>query len=430
MKNITIKKIDSFNATINNIASDKSISHRSAIFSLLSSEISIIKNYLLAEDTLNTLKIIQQLGAEVKIDNNIITITPPKDGIKEPDDILNCGNSGTAIRIFCGLLSSVDGFFVLSGDRYIRKRPMKRVIKPLIELGAKIDARDNQNLAPISIRGGNLKPFRYESKISSAQVKTAMILAGLNAQGKSYYKEIELSRDHTERMLKGMGAELKEDNGFIEITPLKQPLKPLNLTIPADPSSGFFFAILASIIPNSKIVLKNTTLNPTRIEAYHILKQMGAKINFIKKEDIYEPIGDIVVEYNGRLKATKVDKNISWLIDELPALSVAFCVADGISSVKNAKELRKKESDRIKTVVDNLNLAGVKTKEYEDGYEVVGTNQFKSGAVFDSCGDHRIAMSFIILSKLIGDCKIKDIECIETSFPNFLEILDGINNEN
>ncbi|MDX4062899.1 3-phosphoshikimate 1-carboxyvinyltransferase [Aliarcobacter skirrowii] len=424
MKNFCINRLSKpFNVVIDNIASDKSISHRCAMFSLFSDKTSYVKNYLLAEDTLHTLKIVEQLGAKIVQDGSSIEITPVKK-LSEPDDVLDCGNSGTAMRLFCGLLASVEGSFVLSGDKYLRSRPMKRVADPLRSIGAKIDGRENGNKAPLFIRGEkNLQPFTYSSPVDSAQVKSAMILAALRATNVSRYKENELTRDHTERMLKGMGAEIFTDSeGFINIKPLTTYLKPLDITVPADPSSGFFFAVAAAINKNSRVVIKNVSLNPTRIEAYEVLKRMGAIVNYIEKENIYEPIGDIEVIGN-ELNGVEVSQKISWLIDELPALSIAMSLANGKSSVKNAKELRVKESDRIKAVVDNLKLCGVNYTEFEDGYEITG-GELKA-ATIDSFGDHRIAMSFAIAGLICG-MNIEDVECINASFPNFKEILDSL----
>ncbi len=422
MKKLIVEKVkNGFKEKFCDIASDKSISHRCAIFSLLSNEPSFIENYLEAEDTLNTLSIVEALGAKIEKKEKSIKITPPKE-IKEPPVILDCGNSGTAIRLFMGFLASKEGFFVLHGDKYLAKRPMRRVSNPLNSIGAKIDGRDNANLSPIAVRGERLKPFDYESSISSAQVKSAMILAALNAKGVSFYKEPHLSRDHTERMLRGMGANIKEKEGKIEIHPMKKALKPLKIKVPSDPSSAFFFAVAAAIVPNSKAVFENVSLNPTRIEAFLVLKRMGAKVNFNLKENIYEPIGEIVVEY-GDLKGVEVKENIAWLIDELPALSIAMAVAKGKSIVKNAKELRVKESDRIKSVVENLRKCSIKVEEFEDGYEIEGGEIKK--AKINSFGDHRIAMSFAIAGLLNG-MEIEDIDCISTSFPNFIELLEKI----
>lgn len=412
-----------FDIEIDSIASDKSISHRCAMFSLFSNETSYIKNFLTAEDTLNSLNIVEQLGATVKRDGSSVEITPT-DNLIEPSDVLDCGNSGTGMRLFCGLLASVDGAFTLTGDKYLRERPMKRVANPLRSIGANIDGRENGDKAPLFIRGvKELTPFTYHSPVDSAQVKSAMILAALRANGISKYKENELTRDHTERMLKGMGAKLENDeNGFINIHPLESHLKPLNITVPTDPSSGFFFAVAAAITPNSRVLIKNVTLNPTRIEAYQVLKRMGAEVNFIEKENIYEPIGDIEIK-NKELKGVIVEDNISWLIDELPALSIAMSLAKGNSLVKNAKELRVKESDRIEAVVSNLKKCGVNYTEFEDGYEIVGNSLKK--ATINSHGDHRIAMSFAIAG-LNCDMDVEDTDCILTSFPNFKEILDSL----
>lgn len=424
METFDIKKLSKpFDIEIDSIASDKSISHRCAMFSLFSNETSYIKNYLTAEDTLNTLSIVEQLGAKITRDGSTVEITPT-DKLTEPNDILDCGNSGTAMRLFCGLLASIDGAFTLTGDKYLKERPMKRVADPLRSIGAKIDGREEGNKAPLFIRGvKELDPFTYISPVDSAQVKSAMILAALRANGISKYKENELTRDHTERMLKGMGAKLEtDDEGFINIHPLEGHLKPLNITVPTDPSSGFFFAVAAAITKDSRVVIKNVSLNPTRIEAYQVLKRMGAEVNFIEKENIYEPIGDIEVKHK-ELNGVVVEDNISWLIDELPALSIAMSIANGKSLVKNAKELRVKESDRIKSVVSNLEKCGVTYTEFEDGYEIVGGTITK--ASIDSHGDHRIAMSFAIAGTLC-DMEINDVDCILTSFPNFKETLDSL----
>lgn len=413
----------SFELELQNIASDKSISHRCAIFALLTSKSSLVTNYLLGEDTLNTLKIAQQLGLQVeKIGENQMRFTPPKNRIQEPSDILDCGNAGTAIRLYTGLLSSQEGYFILTGDQYLKIRPMKRVIEPLKNIGANIYARKQNSLAPITIIGQKLNGFDYKSPISSAQVKSAMILAALNAKEVSHFSEPALSRDHTEKMLKGMGAKITNTDNDIQISPLENPLEPLNINVPSDPSSAFFFAVAASIIPNSKVLLKNVLLNKTRIEAFRVLEKMGAKIEYSITTKDYEDIGDIYVEQRP-LQAIILEENIPWLIDEIPALSIAMAVASGKSKIKNAHELRVKETDRIKAVISNLEKMGIECEEFEDGYSIKG-GELKF-ATLDSFGDHRIAMSFAIAG-LINGSKINDSECIDVSFPNFLEILQKI----
>jgi 3-phosphoshikimate 1-carboxyvinyltransferase len=420
MKKVEVSPCSKFALNISDIAPDKSISHRSAMFSMLARGTSDIRNFLRAEDTLNTLEIVKNLGAKVEDDG--VTIRISSDGIKESFEILDCGNSGTGMRLFCGLLSSAEGHFVLTGDEYLRRRPMKRVTSPLRDIGAKLDGRDDGDLAPLSIRGASLKAFDYESKIASAQVKSAMILAALRADGVCIYTEPELSRDHTERMLKGMGADIKVDGLKTTITPMKELLSPLNIRVPSDPSSAFFFAVAAAITPDSHVVLEGVTLNITRIEAFKALERMGADINYDVTEDKYEPIGNITVKY-APLKAITIEDNISWLIDELPALSIAFACADGISTVKNAEELRVKESDRISTVVNGLRACGIEVEEFEDGYSVKGG--ILNRASVDSHGDHRIAMSFIIAGLRCG-MSITDTDCINTSFPNFFELIRKI----
>jgi len=422
MKTLHVSPKGSFEFVTEKIASDKSISHRCAIFSLLSNKPSVIQNYLPAEDTLCTLSIVQSLGANViKADDGTLTITPPA-SIQEPPLVLDCGNSGTAIRLLMGFLSSCEGFFTLTGDKYLCSRPMRRVADPLRSIGALIDGRSHGNYAPLGIRGEKLKAFHYESKIASAQVKSALILAALHAEGISTFHEPELSRDHSERMLRGMGANVVSNELEVTIHPLSAPLAPLTMKVPSDPSSGFFFAVAAAINVGSRVTLHNMLLNPTRIEAYKVLERMGADVQFVEKESVYESVGDIIIT-GKELHGVEVSENISWLIDELPALSIAFACAKGESVVRNAEELRVKESDRISSVVKNLRLCGIEVDEVEDGYTVSGGTL--QSATINSFGDHRIAMSFAIAGTKTA-MKIEDIECINTSFPNFIELLSTI----
>ncbi|CAA6810983.1 MAG: 5-Enolpyruvylshikimate-3-phosphate synthase (EC [uncultured Campylobacterales bacterium] len=423
---LSINKASSFDIEINDIASDKSISHRCAIFSLLSDEPSVIRNFLRGEDTMNSLKIAGAVGAKTHDDGDTITITPPK-SIKSPLVPLDCGNAGTGIRLYMGLFAGIKGEqFVLYGDESLSVRPMNRISKPLESIGAEVRGRDNGNLSPLIIFGKELESFEYESKVASAQVKSAMILAGLHAKSKSIYSCKKKSRDHSERMLLGMGADIECDtsNGDkIEINPMKTPLKGLDISVPGDPSSGFFFAVAAAMIPGSCVVLKNMLLNPTRIEAYNVLSQMGAKVEFIQKSEKYESIGDIKVSYN-ELNAVTVDSNIASLIDELPALAIAMAEAKGTSKVRNAKELRAKESDRISSVVQSLKSCDIEVVEHEDGYEIVGSKL--KGARIKNYDDHRIAMSFAIAGLVCGDMEVEGEEYILTSFPNFVDILSRI----
>lgn len=417
-----IYRVKQITAQIEDIPADKSISHRCAIFALLSNGVCEIKNFLLAEDTLHSLQIAKQLGLEVvEKGEKYHHFIAPKNGIQESNQILDCGNAGTAMRLYIGLLAGVKGEFVLDGDCYLRVRPMDRVIAPLVAVGANICAKEG-SFSPVTIKGSRLEGFDYTSKVASAQIKSAMLLAGLFAKADSVFSEPYLSRNHTEKMLLGMGAELAIKESKIFIKPLKKPLEPLRLEIPSDPSSAFFFAVAGAILPNSSIVLKNILLNPTRIEAFEILKQMGAKIEYEIKQQDFETIGDIYVK-SSNLKAIDIKTNIAWLIDEIPALSIAMAVAEGTSSVCNAKELRIKESDRIKAIVSNLSKMGIAIEEKEDGFEICG-GELKRARV-SSFGDHRIAMSFAIAGLVCG-VEIDEVECIKISFPNFLDILQKI----
>lgn len=426
MKIPAIKK--EFNIVLENIAADKSISHRAALFSLLTNGECRVLNYLYAQDCLHTLEVIKQLGAKVQIKEDELIITPPEELIS-PNVVLDCGNSGTLMRLLIGFLASSKGFFVLSGDEYLNKRPMKRVSAILNDLGANIYGRDEANYAPLAIAGKNIKYFKYHNHLKSAQVKTALILAGLLSNG-CEVSEDELSRDHSENLLKLMNAPIKVENNIIKVEPMAQKLRPYSIKVPNDPSSAFFFAVLCAISKNSTLKLKNVLLNKTRIEAFVILEKMGANIEYEIKENNYECIGDITIK-SSELKAVEVSENISWLIDEIPALSIAFLYANGKSIVKNAKELRVKESDRIKAVLENYKLLGVEYEEFEDGFSVIGKSVKGNNFNLKSFADHRIAMSFSLLAKDY-EINIDDTKCVDASFTNFYDILNnfGINNEN
>ncbi|PAF51668.1 3-phosphoshikimate 1-carboxyvinyltransferase [Helicobacter sp. 13S00401-1] len=427
MKNIELQPVKNFSLELDIKASDKSLSHRSAMLALFTDGTSRVKNFLEAEDTLCSLEIAKELGLIVSKDKKDLLLKAPSEvlskGLKTPSKTLDCGNSGTSIRLYTGLIAGANINATLDGDKYLRARPMKRVIEPLTEIGAKIESSDFK--APLKlIPQGKLEGFHYKSKISSAQVKSALILAGLQADKDSTFKEPYLSRDHTENMLlafqKEKNIELKHDK--IYINPLTKPLDAFDIEIANDPSSAFFFAVAALLIPDSKVVLKNVLLNKTRIEAYKVLESMGADIKYENIKEGYEKSGDIVVTYSP-LKAVSVTENISWLIDEIPALSLAMAVANGTSEIRNAKELRVKESDRIKATIAGLHAFGIETVEYESGFDIIGSALKKGEA--NSFGDHRIAMSFIIASLASGG-KVTDCECINTSFPNFFDNLELI----
>ncbi|MCQ2675872.1 3-phosphoshikimate 1-carboxyvinyltransferase [Helicobacter pylori] len=407
-------------------ASDKSLSHRAVIFSLLAQKPCFVRNFLMGEDCLSSLEIAQNLGAKVEnIAKNSFKITPPT-AIKEPNKILNCNNSGTSMRLYSGLLSAQKGLFVLSGDNSLNARPMKRIIEPLKAFGARILGREDNHFAPLAIVGSPLKACDYESPIASAQVKSAFILSALQAQGISAYKESELSRNHTEIMLKSLGANIHNQDGVLKISPLEKPLEAFDFTIANDPSSAFFFALACAITPKSRLLLKNVLLNPTRIEAFEVLKKMGASIEYAIQSKDLEIIGDIYIEH-APLKAISIDQNIASLIDEIPALSIAMLFAKGKSMVRNAKDLRAKESDRIKAVVSNFKALGIECEEFEDGFYIEGLGDISplkqrfsriKPPIIKSFNDHRIAMSFAVLT-LILPLEIDNLECANISFPTF-----------
>ncbi len=415
-----------FDVEFTNVSSDKSISHRVAIFSFLSGEAWHVSDFLESQDCQSSLNIARELGAKVEGENGNYTITPPPN-LREPAVVLDCGNAGTAMRIYMGLLAGSEGHFVLSGDCYLNARPMKRVGAPLASVGAKIDGRNGGEFAPLSIRGGKLSHFSFESHVASAQVKTALILAGLLGEG-CEFSEPELSRDHSEKMLTAMGADVKTqicEGGKVDIkvAPLNgKKLKGLTLSVPNDPSSCFFFAVAAAIT-NSRVCFKNILLNKTRVEAFKVLERMGAKVEFVKSEANFDEVGEIVVSGTGKLKAVNVEENISWLIDEAPALAVAFACAEGESVLKNAAELRVKECDRIAVTAAALKACGVEASELPDGFVVRGRGgEGVKAALVDSHGDHRIAMSFAVLGLKCG-MEITKSEFINTSFPKFGECL-------
>lgn len=423
MDTLEIFKIKSLCGEIQDIPPDKSLSHRACIFSLLSNKPSRIKNYLNAADTLSSLAITLSLGAEMREEEDSLILYPPKERLREPDNVLECGNSGTSMRLFAGLLAGYKGYFVLTGDKYLRLRPMNRIILPLREMGCDIYARKD-GLAPLTVLGGGLRGIQYHSPIASAQIKSALILAGLRADSRSIFREPELSRDHSERMILDMGGKItyledeKKANKF-SIDPVDGYLYPLDIHIPSDPSSAFFLALAATLLKNSQVLLKNVLLNPTRIEAFEVLRKMGAKIEYVNLKHGYEPIGDILVS-SSELNGITLSENIAWLIDEIPGLSIAMACAKGRSVVKGAKELRVKECDRIQAIVKNLLAMGIECREFADGFEIQG-GELRTG-LLDSFGDHRIAMSFGIASLLCGG-KMLNPNCTDVSFPNFWQII-------
>lgn len=389
---------------------DKSISHRVALLPLLFKKKIYVKNLSNCEDVSTTLNIVKQLGVTV-LQSESITIL---DGSNVKRDLLGkkplelfCGNSGTTARLLCGILANFQGNFILTGDESLSKRPMKRIVKPLSLMGLDIKCSINETL-PIKISSnGKTDAIEYQNKECSAQVKSAIQFASIASGKKSKIYEPYRSRDHTERLLN-----LIELNKSSEIF----------LDIPSDPSGAAYFAGAAALLASSKITLKNILLNSTRIEFFKVLEKMGAKIEFIIKEDTWEPVGDIKVEY-GRLNSIYVEgAQIPSIIDELPLLAVLMSQANGVSSVHGAKELRYKETDRIACVIRELSRLGVKCKEYDDGFEIEGPKCIEKKCLINTEKDHRIAMSFSVLAlKSQSGLIISDSEMVNISFPEFFK---------
>jgi 3-phosphoshikimate 1-carboxyvinyltransferase len=372
----------------------------------------------------------KSLGVKIEV-NDIKEIIVQGEGLqslKEPEDVIDCGNSGTTIRLLSGILAGQPFLSILSGDESLRQRPMKRIIEPLRQMGVEICSRAENRFPPIVIRGGNLKGISYEMPIASAQVKSAILLAGLFAKGDTTVKEPHKSRDHTEKMLKSMGVELYITKNTIKISPPSQELKPFDITIPNDFSSAAFFIGGACLVPNSEVIIKNVCLNETRTGFLEVLRSMGAKIEiFNLKEQAGEPVGDILVKKFSGLKGVTVQGEIiPRLIDEFPILCIIATQAEGLTVIRDAKDLRAKESDRIKAMVTELSKMEVPVKELEDGVEIKGPCKLKGTEVY-SYKDHRIAMALSIAGLISeGKTTIIDADCVDISFPefyNFLEIL-------
>jgi len=407
---------------------DKSISHRAVMFASLAKGESRIKNFLWAKDPISSLNAMKSLGVKIEV-NDIKEIIVQGEGLqslKEPEDVIDCGNSGTTIRLLSGILAGQPFLSILSGDESLRQRPMKRIIEPLRQMGVEICSRAENRFPPVVIRGGNLKGISYEMPIASAQVKSAILLAGLLAKGDTTVKEPHKSRDHTEKMLKSMGVELYITNNTIKISQPSQELKAFDIAIPNDFSSAAFFIGGACLVPDSEVIIKNVCLNETRTGFLEVLRSMGAKIEiFNLKEQAGEPVGDILVKKSSGLKGVTVQGEIiPRLIDEFPILCIIATQAEGLTVIRDAKDLRAKESDRIKAMVTELSKMGVPIKEFEDGVEIKGPCKLKGTEVY-SYKDHRIAMALSIAGLISeGKTTIIDADCVDISFPEFYDLLE------
>jgi len=404
---------------------DKSISHRAIIFSSLAKGKSIIKNFLRAEDPLSTMNAFRALGVEITDKNEDIIITGNGIyGLKEPPNVIDCGNSGTTMRMLSGVLAGNPFFSVLTGDESLRTRPMGRVINPLRQMGAEIIARGENRYPPIAIKGKKLQSIKYAMPVASAQVKSAILLAGLYTDGETEVIEPAKSRDHTERILPAFGADIEVEGLRVRIKGGTE-LKGADVHVPGDFSSAAFFIVAALLIRDSDMTIEGVGINPTRTGLISALKGMGAGIEIFNIRNVSgEPIADIHCKGDAELKAIHITKeNIPGLIDEFPILCVAATQASGTTIIRGAEELRVKESDRIKSMATELEKMGAEIEEFEDGLSITGKKELK-GAIIESYRDHRIAMALSIAALIAdGSTTINGVSSVNISFPGFFEIL-------
>ncbi|MDR1511844.1 MAG: 3-phosphoshikimate 1-carboxyvinyltransferase [Endomicrobium sp.] len=427
---IKLRQVNSVSGIIE-VPGDKSITHRSIMFSSLSEGSSVIRNYLLSNDCDRTITAFRKVGARIRSDKNNLYIKGVGLKLINPTGEnynIYAGNSGTTARLFSGIFSGQNFETIITGDYSLSIRPMQRVIDPLLEMGA--DIKSNGGLLPLVINGReSLKAINYKSEKSTAQVKSAVLLAGLYADGPTTYSEPVKSRDHSERMLKIFGVNIDIKGNSVTIYPTDK-LIAQDLTIPGDISSAAFFIAAALIVPNSNLTIKNVGINPTRNALIEVLKQMGANITLINTREVsHEPVCDIIIKYS-RLKAVNIDASIiPRMIDEIPIFTLISTQAEGVTKISGAEELKIKETDRIGVVVSQFKKLGVQIEALEDGFLIDGRNEFAltGGAIVDSFKDHRMAMTLAVASLIAkGETVIKNSDCVNISFPGFYRMLNSI----
>ena len=428
MSDLRVRKVKDFSAELT-VPGDKSISHRALMFSALSNGPCEITGFLAGEDCLATRRALEAMGVEIEDlgeDGTHIRVHGCRGEFTEPEKEIDCGNSGTTMRLLSGILAAQPFETVLVGDESLSRRPMDRIALPLEKMGARVRGKGNRCTPPLTITGKKkLTPIQYDSPKASAQIKSAIMLAGLSADGMTSVTEPYPSRDHTERMLNYLLVKNIREGDTVSIwggqTPESRYIK-----VPGDISSAAFWIVAAAARPGARLLIDNVGLNPTRIGILSALIRMGAKINERVDESGCEPMGSIEI-VGGELNATEIGgAEIPALIDEIPVLAVAAALAKGTTVIKDAEELRVKESDRISTVAENLGRMGVPVEEFRDGMEITGVDRLK-GAEIHSLGDHRIAMAFAIAGLFAeGDTTIHDVECIETSYPGFIREIEQL----
>ena len=415
------------------VPGDKSMSHRAAILGGLSNGTCTIRNFLPSEDCLNTLNAMKALGASHEVLDELdgygpinLRIHGQSMKLSAPAAPIDCGNSGTGMRLLAGLLAGQSFTSELFGDASLSSRPMGRITVPLGQMGANIETLgEKPGCAPLKIHAAKLSPITYDMPVASAQVKSAVLLAGMFAEGKTTVIQPAETRDHTERMLASFRVNTIHAGDSISLTGGQVP-QACDFTVPGDISSAAFWLVAAAALPGSRLLIKDVGLNPTRTAILKVLSRMGAHMIDIVHESEGEPIGNIEI-HGGPLKGTTIlESEVPNLIDEIPVIAVAAALAQGKTIIRNARELRVKETDRITTVVDNLRAMGAEVQEFEDGMEIDGGHPLH-GAEIDSFGDHRIAMAFAIAGLFAkGETIIRNTDCVNTSYPGFSHHLDAI----
>ena len=407
------------------VPGDKSIGHRAVIFAAIAHGASRIANLSGGEDNHSTIEAFRTLGVKISGDDRLLSIDGKGwDGLGAPKKIIDCGNSGTTMRLLSGILAGRPFVSTLDGDASLRRRPMKRVAAPLEKMGARIASREGR--APLEIHGGNLKGIHYATPVASAQVKSAILLAGLQAEGVTTVEEPQQSRDHTEIMARALGAKLEACGRSVSVEG-GHKLAPLDIEVPGDLSSAAFFMAAAAMIPGSDVLIRGVGCNPTRSGIIDILRRMGAGIDFFDERTAAgEPVADIRVR-GTKLKGVDIGPEmVARTIDEYPILAVAAALADGITAICGAEELRYKESDRIAVMTEQLRRLGVSVEERDDGMIIEGRGRLK-GASVESAGDHRVAMALAVAGlSADGGVAIDDTACADISFPGFFDLLERI----
>lgn len=415
------------------VPGDKALSHRAVIFNSIGQGTARITNFLPGEDCLSSIACMRRLGVQIDFDEATRTVVVQGKGLrglKEPSDVLDCGNSGTTMRFLSGLLSGFPFQAVLTGDGSLRSRPMRRVIEPLKLMGAGISGRQGDTLAPLVVRGGNLKGFHYDLPVASAQLKTCLLLAALYAEGDTVLGGLIESRDHTEHFLTAMGAPLEKNTDTLVMRGPATELNALDVEVPGDISSAAFWLVAASAHPDADLTLRKVGVNPTRTGVIDALREMGADIRFENETLVGgEPVADLRVR-SAKLKAGHIGGNlIPRLVDEIPALAVAALVAGGATEVRDAAELRVKETDRIAAIAGEFGRLGVQVDTRSDGFSITGPVFGLKGAAVESFGDHRLAMALGVAGLLLpaGETlEIEDYRCADVSYPGFWDDLARI----